>query len=164
MGAMAYCYRGEQNKKACAGQPGWSTETRSCTPCTHLRQVVLNDNVVGELEQTSRVAVQVLPLLLAQTVEVELTNLSVLAVGTLVPPVRFSRDDVVGDLVRSLDGGHSSEPGGGLGGRHVLVVRVGEVHGLATRVGLECSVNEISNESNAVDIPLLLTSILMLPI
>lgn len=54
---------------------------------TNLSQVVLDDDGIGELEQTRGVAVQVLPLLLAQSVEVELTDLSVLAVGTFVPPV-----------------------------------------------------------------------------
>lgn len=80
---------------------------------------------------------QVVPLGLAQPVQVELPDLGVLAVGTLVPPVRLAGDDVVGDLVRGFDGVHSREPGGGLGRKDVLVVRVGEVHGLASRVGVD---------------------------
>jgi hypothetical protein len=135
---MAYCYkrRGKGETSALRARlfGRWST---------HLSQVPLDDDIIGKLEQTSGVAVQVVPLGLAETVKVELSNLGVLALGTFVPPVRLSRDDIVGDLVRRLDGIHTGESGGRLGRRDVLVVRVGEVHGLAARVGLHSGADRI---------------------
>lgn len=107
---MAYCYKrrgvGEISALRARLLGRWST---------HLSQVPLDDDIIGKLEQTSGVAVQVVPLGLAETVKVELSNLGVLALGTFVPPVRLSRDDIVGHLVRRLDGIHTGESGGRLG-------------------------------------------------
>ena len=102
-----------------------------------LDEVVLLDDSVGELQEAGRVRVQVGSFLLGKDSLVQLSNLDVFLGSAFVLPVALSGNDVAGDLVRGLLKFGATERRRGLGRRSGLVIRVGEVYGLAAGVGVD---------------------------
>lgn len=102
-----------------------------------LDEVVLLDDGVGELEQSSGVGVQVVSLGFRQDTLVEFSDLDVFLGCTFVRPVALSGDYVAGDLEGSLLQRSTTKRRRRLGRRCGLVVRVGEVRRLASVVGVD---------------------------